>query len=30
VVDVKYTIAPGGSEVPTEMWFTAEAGLLFD
>ena len=30
VVDVKYTYAPGGSEVPTEMWFSAEIGLLFD
>jgi len=30
VIDVKYTLAPGGSEHPTEMWFTAEIGLLFD
>lgn len=30
VIDVKYTYAPGGSEYPTEMWFTAEIGLLFD
>jgi hypothetical protein len=30
VVDVKYNVAVGGSESPTEMWFTAEVGLLFD
>jgi hypothetical protein len=30
LLGVKYTFAPGGSETPTEMWFTAEIGLLFD
>jgi hypothetical protein len=27
LLDVKYTLAPGS---PTEMWFTAEVGALFD
>ena len=30
LVDAKYTFAIGGPEHPTEMWFTAEVGLLFD
>ncbi len=30
VVNFKYTLAPTGSEHPTEMWFTAEIGLVFD
>ena len=29
LIDVKYTFAPGGEDSPTESWFTAEVGILF-
>jgi outer membrane protein len=30
MVLVKYNFAPGGEETPTEMWFSAELGVMFE